>query len=95
MSDTHRTESIRTTTAGDGLGVFKVVSTDAAGWESPAWYVYRAIEGGFAVGRLGSSRRYAVRIGAAVSCECLGKESGRVVCRHIRALQELAGRREL
>lgn len=95
MSNTRRTESVRTTAAGDGLGVFKLVSTDAAGWESPAWYVYRAIEGGFAVGRLGSSRRYAVRIGAAMSCECLGKESGHAACRHIRALQELASRCEL
>ena len=90
MADTRRTESVRTTAAGGGLGVFKVVTTDAAGWESPAWYVYRVIDGGFAVGRLGTARRYAVRVGAAMSCECLGRESGRAVCRHIDALQELA-----
>jgi hypothetical protein len=84
---------IRSLAAGDGIGVLKVTTLDPAGWESPAWYAYRAAPGGgYAVCRLGSARLYCVRLGdspADSSCECLGKESGRATCRHIGALLAL------
>lgn len=89
---------VRTLAAGDGIGVLKVTTTDAAGWESPAWYVYRANADGFAVCRLGSSRTYAVRLAPQIghsTCECLGKESGRAVCRHIGALWALRAKGNL
>ena len=93
MTAGRTTTPIRTLAAGDGIGVFKVTTTDEAGWESPAWYCYRTTpEGGYAVCRLGSARVYAVRLGsrpADSSCECLGRESGRGVCRHIGALWAL------
>lgn len=98
MSASRSTTPIRTLAAGDGIGVFKVTTTDEAGWESPAWYVYRANADGFAVCRLGSSRTYAVRLARPIgdsTCECLGKESGRAVCRHIGALWALRERGKL
>lgn len=86
-------QPIRTLAAGDGIGVFGITTADDSGWESPAWYCYRlAPSGGYAVCRLGSARVYCVKLGNTIdrsSCECLGKESGWVVCRHIGALWAL------
>lgn len=98
MTAGRTTTPIRTLAAGDGIGVFKVTTTDEAGWESPAWYCYRANADGFAVCRLGSSRTYAVRLAREIghsTCECLGKESGRLVCRHIGALWAMRERGKL
>jgi len=84
---------IRSIAAGDGIGVFRVTTADPAGWESPAWYCYRlSPAGGYAVCRLGSARVYSVTLGGrpeSSTCECLGRESGRGVCRHIGALWAL------